>query len=413
MRRRTVLLSYETTYKVLLFLYFCGLNAHNRGTGFDAIFCRGTFVALIAFELLSLVSQRKNAFLSSPFLLYLALVVFYFFTVLWARNIDDVFYIAIVFSFLQILGVIFVIEQHIDTVEDVRTCLKLMYWSIVYMAVLLLLRTPLSDWGNERVGSVMAMNANDIGIKCCIAMLLSLYFADDSKYYYILALAFSAIALFTGSRKAFMMIFMGVFLYFAARDAGMKTFRNICLGILISGIVLYIVFNNELIYKVLGYRIEAAIVQATGRKAYTASGNLVKDYSSIERKFYRKHAMEMFWDSAWIGYGANGFVTNMREIGYWHVAYSHCNYTELLATLGIAGFSIYYVPRIKLLIQSGGQVIQKHNHTILLIFVILVVTFFAEYYYVSYYSVCDQIIFALLLSLFQMTADNKSINGGN
>lgn len=405
MQKRTVLVSYEATYQVLLFLYFCGLNAHNKGTGFDALFCRAAFVALIGFELLCLIYFRKKAKLRKSFFMYLMLVVFYFISALWSKNMNDVFFVPIINGFIQVLGVLFVVDQHIETEEDIQTCLKLMCWSIAYMVLLLVVRTPISIWGSKRIGGAMGMNANDIGIKCTIGLLLSLYYSDRKKEYYILAMVFTLIALFTGSRKAFFMILIGFVLFFTGKDSGLKVLRNICLGFIAAALLLYAVFHNELLYNIIGYRIQRAIDYVLGIRTINAYGNFVEDFSMVERSFYRKHAMEMFLSSAGWGYGANGFVTEMRNIGYAHVAYSHCNYTELLATLGIIGFSIYYVPRATLLLKSGWQFIVSRERGYVLICAFLLTSLMAEFFFVSYYSVADQVVFALLALIPKMKSN--------
>lgn len=385
--------------ELLIFLYFCGLSGHKRGAGFDAVFCRATFFAVLLYELIILPrisNENRTIRLKGEFVKYAAFVCYYYFSVVWCNNIGDVFYAAYISYFIQILVMMLIFTNRIHTSDEAVHYLKLLLWSLVYMLFWLIIRTPTGAWGSERVGLEMGLNENDLGMRCAIATVLCLYFAEKKKLYYVLAAVFAIVAMFTGSRKAFLMIMMGIALYLIFKEKGFKFLLNVMLFIGAALILWKLAMTNEMFYQVLGRRLEKAFNTLRGVTMYKPNGEVIVDYSSVERAWYREYGFSMFKTSPLFGYGANGFVTEMRRIGYRHVAYSHCNYVELLATLGSIGFVLYYRIQLQLLFKSIKKFIKTRNHLMVLVATIIMINLFAEYYYVSYISVFIQIVIALL-----------------
>ncbi len=99
--------------------------------------------------------------------------------------------------------------------------------------------------------------------------------------------------------------------------------------------------------------------------------------------------MNMFKEHPIIGSGGNSFITRMRLIGYTHIAYSHNNYTEMLCTLGIIGFIIYYskwlLTLFKLLkINKKNKNNKIKDKKAILFLVIIVLFLILDYGSVSY-----------------------------
>lgn len=95
-----------------------------------------------------------------------------------------------------------------------------------------------------------------------------------------------------------------------------------------------------------------------------------------------KTALIKFWNEPIFGHGWNSFS---RLYGYVAIykknLYSHCNYTELLFSFGIMGFSIYYLYPIKLLfnlkkINNEAKILIKLCFLHFFIFDIASVTFY-------------------------------------
>lgn len=383
-------ISYNTLAKCIFFIYMCASLAHNGGSGFDALFVRGSFVFLLAFEVLYLLCQsgRERVKLSDIFCWYLLFIGYYFISMIWGDLDDGFYYLG---NFIQIVVTIFVLSVHVKTQNDAISYLKLLLFAMIYMMFRLVLKTPISAWGSERVGAALTMNSNTIGMVCSSAMILCLYYAQENKVYYLFAVMSSAIALFSGSRKGFFMLMAGFAVFYLGKGRGIKIIKNMFIVIAVLGFLGYMVMNNEVLYGILGYRVERAVNSVLGIDTYIM-GRRVVDTSLRERAFYRETAMQLFYQKPFGGWGANGFVTYLRRIGYSHVAYSHCNYTELLATLGILGFILYYYIQFRVVVDAVKSFIKSHTIEALLVIDLALVRIFIDYGVVSYMSVFDQVL---------------------
>ena len=73
---------------------------------------------------------------------------------------------------------------------------------------------------------------------------------------------FFFVAMFTGSRTAFIMLVAGVLLYFYIKRPT-KILRNVILTGLLFGVILYLMVNVEGIYNVLGARFKGLLALIT------------------------------------------------------------------------------------------------------------------------------------------------------
>lgn len=406
MNRR--LIAKKSTFKSLvhfLFLLFMfGVMAHKRGYGFDAIYSRFSFVLLVAGFVLYAITNRDSlkTYVNSFFIAEILFVFLYFASFLWAKNDSVLFDGGIINSFAQILGVSFIIEATTDDLDDCKRYLKIYLLSIFYMTVWLIVSTPVLAWGSERVGEQIGLNPNSIGVRCAVAFLLSLYFAGENgkfrKFYYIFAVIFAIVGLYSGSRKSFLILTIGFAIYFVFKTRGTKTLLRIVA--VIAGIIglLHLLMINEELYNIIGKRIENGFGVLMGWN--TGS----KDLSTIERKFYIGYAVSMFFNRPILGYGGNGFVGEMASIGYSHVAYSHCNYVEMLANLGIVGFISYYLTQIRMLVASVKlykKSLGPVRNVVCLILSILITNLLVEYFIVSYYSVSMQTLLIIAFAFIR------------
>ena len=139
-------------------------------------------------------------------------------------------------------------------------------------------------------------------------------------------------------------------------------------------------------------------------------GKKVSDLSVNERSFFRKNAIKLFLHNPVMGIGINNFAAYMKKIGYSHVAYSHCNFTEILSNLGIFGFIIYYFIYFYIIKKAIILLPRKKNKTVLYYSLILIVILLIfEYGFVSYYLFEIQIqifICYLLVNIEKIKGDD-------
>lgn len=378
---RYVYLDKESISKMIFFLYLCTLLVHHGGAG---------FIILFLTELFWLLTGRQKLAVTVEIIWYGVFLLYYFLSGIWAPDRGDLFDYGIMVSFLQIMSCIVILSNHIHSVRDAEKYLKIYYLALLYMAFILVIKTPVSAWGTERVGGAIYVNANDIGMRCTTASLIALYYARNKRLHYIFFAFFMLIGLLSGSRKALIILAGGILIYYLGKEKGGKRIRNICIGLILIFGILYFIMTNPALYRVIGIRMEATVRNIMGSAVYG-----LKDRSGIERAFYRKNAMQMFFEKPILGWGGNSFVTRMRQIHYRHIAYSHCNYTELLATLGIAGFIIYYSRQFCMLFKSLKAFSDKKNMLILLIISLVTVELIIEFFYVSYYAMDTNILIGI------------------
>ena len=311
-------------------------------------------------------------------------------------------------TFIQMLGCIICLTNRIKTTKDIDKMLKLLLVSLIYTVLVLYIKTPASAWGTERIGADLGLHPNDIGIRFAIGVMISLYFSISKKIYfnYIFVAIFTVIAMFSGSRKGLLMCVIAIILYpilsYKKRNRNdfMKFLFRIILIILIIAIIYYIIMNNKMFYDVIGVRLESMMS--------FFEGDTLADDSVREREFFIVKAIELFKAHPILGYGMNNFSTHMAEINYHHIAYSHNNFTELLATLGIVGFIIYYFMITKMLINLIKNMFYKvkNNYAMNVLFLLMLsIICFISYWCVSYSSEYFIILYSLIYMFLKV---NKS-----
>lgn len=376
-----------------LFLYLCAISAHKLGEGFDAIFLRITFVLYIGSVALNFLVEKKGLLLNNYILWLFLFFGFCYMSFIWARNQDDMMLLSN--TFIQIFGVAIGLTQQLKSNEDIIKLIKLVNLSLVYTAILLLIKTPSESFGTDRIGDVLGLHSNAIGFRLATATLLCLFlFTEVKKFkwvYLLIACGFSILVLLTGSRKSIIMILLCVLIYVIfykskEQDRTAIIKKMLLVGAILAALVVlwYLMMNVEFFYNVIGVRFEAMLNTFLGTDS---------DGSMNERAFYAEKAMELFKQHPVIGYGCNNFKQYMREIGYSHIAYSHNNFTELLCTLGIIGTSIYYVPLALFAWNMIKTYLKSTKNTlglVLLIFMMFtfLTTSYNIYYQTEFYYIC-------------------------
>ena len=279
---------------------------------------------------------------------------YYIISILWSPNSSDT--LRYVSAIVYAIGIYIFLPNIVKSEEDVVKTLKMIFYSIAFTSIFILAISPISSIGTERMGKIIGLNENTFGTRMAIGTLISLYLIKNKKkkkkiYKFgtvIFMIIFTVLTLLSGSKKALLLLILGLFFIEMLYTKGFKKiFRLILISIVILGVLL-LVFKNAKLYSVIGYRIERTYLTITNNNSVnktlnTDNGNMITtDRSYLEREFFIKEGLEMFKEKPVFGHGGNSFVSYMREINYSHVAYSHNNYVELLYTLGMFGFIIYY-----------------------------------------------------------------------
>lgn len=382
--------------RAFFFVYLCALFGHQLGTGFDALLVRGSFIAYVFVSLITVVVRTikdgESGRLLSPFLVWL--LVFWFWayvSVFWAANTTYVFYSAYINNVAQILAVSVLVAADVKTRDDVIVYLKMLLFANLYSEALLFANTPAGAWGTERVGEAIGVQFNTLGMRTAVAAFVSLFLFWETKN--VIYLAFivpsALISFFSGSRKAFLILVVSIALFMIFVNRGFRAVRNVLIVCAVLFAVYLLVMTNEDLYYVLGRRLENLFSYFLGEGT--------TETSSLEREFYRDYARQMWEQSPVIGWGFNQFAAQMLAINYSHVAYSHCNYWELLSCLGIVGFLLYYGFYLYLAKRLMGKA-PRRDPLVLFALVLLVVLVVMEYGFVAFVGI-DEYVYLLIIFL--------------
>lgn len=164
-------------------------------------------------------------------------------------------------------------------------------------------------------------------------------------YVYIMQII---VTILSGSKKGLLLIALPWLLYFFR--IGLKNWRNIIIFALTLLIIGIAVFKIPLLYNIVGYRILDVLSELGIVKNAVLPESAIIDNSTTKRLGMIADAWKMFIQKPVLGWGWNAFAV---LAGYG--IYSHNNYLEILVSMGIVGFIIYYVMPVGLLIGSIRQ----------------------------------------------------------
>lgn len=376
-------------HDILFFMFITFLSIHaTDGNILQTLFS-------YAYTLGGVILYARNLSIKKPVFLYtvswIGIVVL---SILWASNKADAG--AYVTSLIKIVLISLILTNRIKNYQDLIQIIKLIVWARIICAVVLIIKTPFSDWGTMNIGSAIGLWKNDIGLGFVLSAILAwtLYVNEKESnkrlervLYSISSVAFTVIAFLSGSRKAAIMIVLAVIIYVFVSERNKITKKIIfkrTLQILAIVVVVIALFNfimtNEVLYHILGERIEAMLM-------YSQLGT--GDESAEERNYYIAQAIELWKMRPLLGVGSNGFVSYLRQIGYSHVAYSHNNFTEILTTTGIVGFFLYYFFPVKTLIRKNpfGMEDGRERRVYVSLWTLMVLFVVFGYWFVYYFDI--------------------------
>ena len=347
-REIKIKISYATLCDLTLLAYFCVMFAHQRENTFDTILRYGVFLIIVCvyISIYPPVGQLKchQKIYISAFEIWLLFVFLYgAVSILWSIDARNV--INVLFNLGKTMAVCFLLRPHLNSRKAIEHVLFLLLLALCYMVLLLVIRTPFSAWGTERIGEVINLHSNEIGRLTCLGALISAYFFSSQKKYRlllgVLVLIFSLFAFLTGSKNALFILWfqLGVYIFLVSEKR--KKFCVI-IGIIGAGFLGYsLVMTNEILYALVGNRLEGML------SLFTGGPNV--DASTLERLYFMQTAWMLFKKHFLIGIGLNNFSAYLSSIGYANAVYSHSGFLELLATQGLLGFLLYYSLYIKTL----------------------------------------------------------------
>ena len=172
---------------VATFLYVSSLISHKLGYGFDAMYCRITFILMVAFFAFKIYSDLKNGInrkiVGIHFLSLTIFWVYAFSSIFWANSVDFV----LDFNFNYVIQIMFsaiLLYYRINDRDDWIAILNILLLSFVYMLVLMIIRVPIDGWGDERLGEAVGLHPNGFGRNLALGAIKASSHSSLPAFYY-------------------------------------------------------------------------------------------------------------------------------------------------------------------------------------------------------------------------------------
>ena len=225
-------------------------------------------------------------------------------------------------------------------------------------------------------------NVNVIGMCCSTSILIALYLFQRRRNIIdvIMCLPCFIVISASGSRKAFVMLLVGIFYIMLFKPYEQKKKKGISkyIVLIFSVSILYvfiIVIAQSGFFEGTLERMDGLIASLTGKGE--------EDSSSMIRAYYRMIGFRQFFETPLLGIGmGNARLLALEYTG--HDCYLHCNYAEVAANGGVVGLLFVYWIYIKLIRSEISLLKTDPYAVVILLFIIL--NLILDYGNVSYYS---------------------------
>lgn len=300
----------------------------------------------------------------------------------------------------------------ITSTEEINKLIKCMLIAFIVNAIYIFIAIDLNEilLAGQRVGAENIneyWNANSIGIFSALGSMLSLYFVQKQNnkiiniVLFLSFIMFTILCLLSGSRKGLLLFIMlnGLFLFLLTKNK-----LIISLVILLSvSILYYLLMNIDILYNIIGKRMQNMIEGFFGLGTSESSFNIRQDM--IEKGF------QFFSQKPILGYGINNF-RNLYDIN----TYAHNNFIELLVGIGLVGFTVYYIAYAYVLCKLFKTTFIKPNRLSIIAFVINTCFLISHYAFVGYYEIINTLTILLGFLIIQLnkgTAHEKNFKQSN
>lgn len=365
---------------VLVFTYYPSLNVISQ------------FFFVLAFGGCTLyMMMHNNSFRFDSFIMwFIAFILFCFIGLAWSRNVKAS--ISMIVTLVQLLVLSVLLFSYISNYNNIDSFIFGLliagligcYVVIGYYGFFDYIR--LMSKG-QRLGGMIS-NLNTIGVYTSITVIISFYYAyfKGKRYCYAVMLLPLLVTFGTGSRTALAMCALGIGLLIFMQyreDISAMGFMKFLIVIVVFLLILNLMSTMPIFEGVFS-RIESVFGGETGQR----------DSSTESRQEMIRYGWEYFKQHPYTGAGiGNSHIITKEYLG--RSTYLHNNFIELLASVGIVGFVIFYGMYFYLLRNLYSLAVVSKDPTATLMFAIILSHLIAEYGMVSYYNKMTYIYFAI------------------
>lgn len=313
-----------------------------------------------------------------------------------------------VLTVFRVFAIGFAMFYYCDTKEIALSIIEAMVLGVFTMCVLILFITPPSSYFDATIetgfGSKLSYHRNQVGASTASMFITSYYLQKYAKFKggYAFAIFFVFITVLTGSRGSMLQLAIEVaFILLINGNFVVFFFFVIALGL---GLLL--VLKVPILYDNIWVRFMNA--------AETLSGDNISDGSTMGREYYKEIAWKMFLRHPWRGYGVDGFKGYLYfhpiyKGQYLPAVYSHCNFSELMSSLGVIGLLIWYIPTFSTLIKSLTKI--RYSKLMEMSFILLFALIVLDYARIPWTAHITSYPYIVLYALIRLL--NREIKQNN
>lgn len=323
--------------------------------------------------------------------------VFCLFSSLWAQ--DPELSISKGIDIIKTLIIMIIISMCFSGLSSVDSLLKAIMWGF-YLVIIFAVAFYGWDYfimvmkDSSRV-SMEFLNSNTLGMCAAFAIVINFYLLLSKKtnLWTVAVAFFSIVVVFaSGSRKALVTLFLGIFLYLMIRSFRKNQLSQPFFRFVIASPIVFFI-----IYQVLQLPIFSGMMERMEGMLNIFGGGIVEKSTMIRMSLVQL-GIDLFKQHPLLGIG----IDNPRLYTYGidgESYYLHNNFVEILSSGGIIGFVVYYWIYIKLM-YSYIKRRDFDDSQFCICFVLLLLTIIMDYGMVSYYSKVTY-IFLLLFTIFE------------
>lgn len=346
-------------------------------------------IVILYFALLLTGSGRIIVSKSKKYIFWYTLVVLICaISRFWSSfDINDYIYALLKDTYIPLVFIILTMEYYIFTTKDGKRLMDLLIIAELITVLRVIIHTPWNDmlqsFDSRLFGSGLGQNYNDFTTQMTLISIILAYlgFHIDSKYkkwFWILA----ALILVSGSRKSIVISVLG---YIACRFLGSghnftKIIKRAIPIVIIIAIGTYLLLTNDFLYEMIGSKL-VSMIQSLGLSSSEMRTTIDVtdiDHSMHGRAVLRELAWNTFLNNPIVGIGYYGFqFTNSYGL------YAHNNYLELLADVGIVGFTVYYSMYFRCITECIGKHKKNPFYRFVLIFIFCLIVM--EYAQITFF----------------------------
>lgn len=378
---------YELLNKSSMLLFLIYMIAYNifsyrKDT---VILSEGILIILLLSISMYIFKVKKSIKIGTLGLFYFITLIYLICSMYW--SIDENISFAKIKTLVLLMIFSMFLYNYFDSKKKIDIAVKFINISYVFLGIYTINKYGLLNFFsgsiNERIGSDISQ-INVLGMSLAMGAILSFYYAfyKKNKFYYVFFIFLFIVSAFTESRKAFLIVIIGVILLVFMKNRVKHIFKTVILLILIFIVMKYIIS-----LPIFDGVIERFSGIFDSSKSLDASANI--------RSNMIEDGIQFFLQRPFIGYGYDCF----RVLAYG--TYSHNNYIEMLINGGIIGFTIYYIPYLYLIINFFKKIC-KHDDISILFFILLIIQLIMDFAQVSYYSKLIYINFAIYFAYIDL-----------